>query len=107
VTDGIERGPFVGAPRALLFRRCGDLGRAEGGQDLLRESIQVFQSELGYMLANPQRFAGHAAYRTSATSFSELVPPWRWHMRRTPTRKENVVCIVFGRKGLGDHAETP
>jgi hypothetical protein len=42
-----------------------------GGLNLSARPVAEFhQSELGYMLANPQRFAGYAGYRTSATSFA-------------------------------------
>ena len=30
----------------MLLRRCGDLGRAEGGHDLRREPVQVFQLDV-------------------------------------------------------------
>jgi hypothetical protein len=40
--DGIFVAPFE---QGELLLRCGDLGRVEGGHDLLRESIQVFQLE--------------------------------------------------------------
>jgi hypothetical protein len=56
------RRTYQRAFKAVLF--CGGLKLSA------RRVAEAGQSELGYMLANPKGFAGHAYYRTSATSFA-------------------------------------
>jgi hypothetical protein len=56
------RRTYQRAFKAVLF--CGGLKLSA------RPSAEGGQSELGYMLANPTRFAGYAYYRTSPTSFA-------------------------------------
>ncbi|MGA2167154.1 MAG: neuraminidase-like domain-containing protein [Terracidiphilus sp.] len=57
------RRTYQRAYKAVLF--AGKLGLSA------RESGEGRSSELGYMLANPVRFAGYAYYRTSSTEFKQ------------------------------------
>ena len=56
------RRTYQRAFKAVLF--CGGLGLSA------KPVGEAHQSELGYMLANPQRFAGYAYYRTGTNSFA-------------------------------------
>jgi hypothetical protein len=58
------RRTYQRAFKALLFAGKLDLSAR-------RERAEHHQSELGYMLANPVKFAGYAYYRTSSTAFTQ------------------------------------